>query len=59
MVGVLNYGSNKFSFSGQTSNRGNGAAHSHGWSGSADSTFRGDTIDMRVRYVDVIIATKD
>ena len=59
VVGVLSYGSNKFSFSGQTSNRGNGAAHSHGWSGSADSTFRGDTIDMRVRYVDVIIATKD
>jgi hypothetical protein len=59
VVGVLSYGSNKFSFSGQTSNRGIGAAHSHGWSGSADSTFRGDTIDMRVRYVDVIIATKD
>ena len=59
LVSVLSYGSNRFSFSGQTSNRGNGAAHSHGWSGSADSTFRGDTIDMRVRYVDVIIATKD
>ena len=59
VVGVLSYGSNKFSFSEQTSNRGNGAAHSHGRSGSADSTFRGDTIDMRVRYVDVIIATKD
>ena len=59
VVGVLSYGSHKFSFSGQTSNRGNGAAHSHGWSGSANSTFRGNSIDMRVRYVDVIIATKD
>lgn len=38
-----------------TSNTGSGSAHSHSFTGSSHS----HTLDMRVQYVDLIIATKD
>ncbi|MBT6416491.1 hypothetical protein [Candidatus Puniceispirillum sp.] len=44
----------------RTKSTGGNQPHSHGaGSLSVTSTFRGLPIDMRVRYVDVIIATKD
>ncbi|MDB2391134.1 hypothetical protein N9X12_07955 [Alphaproteobacteria bacterium] len=44
---------------GLTSSSGKNHSHGHAWRGYVSSTFRGDSLDMRVRYVDVIIATKD
>jgi hypothetical protein len=38
---------------------GGGGAHNHGFTGTAHThTFTGTAIDLRVQYVDVIIATK-
>lgn len=60
LQGVLGGGNSTFRFSGQTNNRGGGQGHHHdAGTLSVNSTFRGNPIDMRVRYVDVIIATKD
>lgn len=44
-----------FSGSGTTNPTGGGGSHAHGFTGSSHS----HTLDMRVQYVDVIIATKD
>lgn len=43
---------------GRSSSVGSSQGHNHGWSGSATSTFSGGN-DLAVKYVDVIIATKD
>jgi len=40
-------------------NTGGGQAHSHGWNGTATSSFTGNTINLDVQYVDVIICTKN
>jgi hypothetical protein len=50
-----NFGSNTFS----TNSSGGGSSHSHSMSGSATATFTGSAINLAVKYVDVIRATKD
>lgn len=42
-----------------TSSVGGGQAHSHGWNGTATSSFTGNSISLDVQYVDVIICTKN
>lgn len=42
-----------------TQNTGGGQAHNHGWNGTATSSFTGNTINLDVQYVDVIICTKN
>jgi len=42
-----------------TSATGGGQPHSHGWNGTAVSTFTGNSINLDVQYVDVIICTKN
>ena len=49
---------------GRTSSRGSGSSHSHSFSGSAHNhgfsgSFSGSSINLAVRYLDVIIAVKD
>jgi microcystin-dependent protein len=42
-----------------SNNTGGGGSHSHSMSGSATATFTGTAINLAVKYVDVIRATKD
>jgi hypothetical protein len=42
-----------------TGNTGGGGSHTHSISGSATATFTGTAINLAVKYVDVIRATKD
>jgi len=42
-----------------TGSTGSGSSHNHSISGSATGTFTGTAIDLAVKYVDVIRATKD
>jgi hypothetical protein len=43
-----------------TSNEGGGGSHNHSFSGSShDHTFTGTAINLAVKYLDVIVATKD
>jgi hypothetical protein len=42
-----------------TANTGGGGSHTHSISGSATATFTGTAINLAVKYVDVIRATKD
>lgn len=44
---------------GQSSSVGGGASHTHTFSGSGSSTFSGSAINLQVKYVDIIIASKD
>lgn len=55
-AGGLNGGSNR-TVAGNTGSTGGGGSHSHSISGSA--TFTGTAINLAVKYVDVIRATKD
>jgi hypothetical protein len=40
-------------------NTGGGGSHTHSFSGSGSATFSGNAINLAVKYVDVIRATKD
>lgn len=51
------------SYSGTTANAGSGGSHDHTFTGTAHThtggTFTGTAINLAVKYVDVIVATKD
>jgi hypothetical protein len=42
-----------------TSSVGGGGSHTHGISGSATGSFTGNAINLAVKYLDVILATKN
>lgn len=56
--GGLNGGSNR-GIGGNTGATGGGGSHSHSISGSATGSFSGSAINLAVKYVDVIRASKD